>query len=146
MGADAYHQRAVGALLNKTGQSLNNLREAAVEEGWFPAGAIDDRQLKELIEQNLSGQNVYRPEDAHLADAYEQQRHAEAMQAHAEEGYRDQILDVEHQAGMRLSDAEIEHAVNLMVDDPHMHPEEALRQAVFAGEEQAAQINAQRNA
>lgn len=146
MGADSYSRPFKGRLVNPKGMSLNELREAANEEGWSTRFQDDDNPIKEMIGRSLQQGPIVRPDEEFLQQAYEQQRHADNMRAHAQEGYRQQVLDVEDRAGMRLSDAEIDHAVHLMTDDPALHPEEAVRLATIAGEDVALQNNAQRNA
>ena len=146
------HHRQGGRLLNPRGMSLNHAREALAEERFLSgADAADEDAAADYISnaaaEHIAGRKVYRPEDEAEADAYEQARQEQSVRGYWNELYRSQVLEAEAAAGLRLSDGEIDHATELMIDsDGKMLPEEALRQAAAAGEEVGLQENAVRNA
>lgn len=143
MNAELYHHRAGGRLVTKGGLSLDYGREAAVEAGFLPQNA-DINDFLTAINDELAGRRIYRPEDMTEAVAWEaadrEVNRSQAAREVASEHVGAAALDM----GANLSPAEAQHAVQMLVDNPEMHPEEAVRQAVYAGEESLLQQNADR--
>lgn len=145
MGAGEYHHRAGGRLLSAKGAEPDYAREAAVEEGFLPANA-DINDLKNRIAEGLAGNHTYRETEALKAHQYEQAKREQDAWDQAYRQARDGVLAAEDGLGMRLSRSEVDHAIDLVMSDPAMHPEAALRIAAMAGEDELLQRNAQRDA
>ena len=144
MNADLYHHRQGGRLLNPKGMTPNQLREFAVQEGFARQGETDEQVAKEMIRDGLNGVDHYRPEDLADADYWRQIDEHAQREMYQRDANMTAVRDVAEQAGVRLSPAMQEHAAELMLRDPEMHPEEAARQASMAGEDAALQANANR--
>lgn len=143
-GADTYHHRAGGRLINKNGMTVHEAREAARDEG-FPLGN-DDHELRNGVTEELSGRPMYRTNDASDVEFW---RHADAETAEQErrmaQGHA-AAAEAAAQNGVRLTPEAQEHAASLLAADPDMHPEEAVRQAVQEQEDRELGQNAQRSA
>jgi len=143
-GADTYHHRAGGRLINKNGMTVHEAREAARDEG-FPLGN-DDHELRNAVAEELSGRPMHRTNDASDVEFW---RHADAETAEQErrmaQGHA-AAAEAAAQNGVRLTPEAQEHAASLLANDPDMHPEEAVRQAVQEQEDRELGQNAQRSA
>lgn len=145
IGADTYHHRGGGRLLNPKGGAADKAHVAAMEEGFFrPDSDVTD--FHDAIRDELHGHPRYRlGEQA----AGEYQAHLDEI-GRREDQRREQadwdVQNAEFDHGVRLSDKAREHATQLLLDDDKMHAHEALRQALHEDEETGLDINAKRNA
>ena len=143
MGADAYHHRAGGRLVTNKGMTLDYAREAAVDAGYLPHGS-DINDLLDSIRAEMNGERQYAAHDLADAQYWEQLDQARNEELARQERAVEEIRQSARDQGVTMSPAVEEHAASLRANDPGMHPEEAVRQATFAGEEAALQANAQR--
>lgn len=143
MGAESYHHRGGGRLVNNQGKSLDYAREAAVEAGYLPQGS-DINDLLEAIRTELGGDRVFSASDQAEAHYWEQQDQAANEEASRKEIALDMARHAGREAGVTLSPSQVEHAASLLADDPNMHPEDAIRHAVRSDEEAGLQANADR--
>lgn len=141
MNAELYHHRAGGRLVTKNGLSLDYGREAAAEAGFLPQSA-DINDFLTAINDELAGRRIYRPEDMTEATAWEAADREVGRSEARRQAASDDIGAAMIDAGVNLSPVESEHAVRLLVENPEMHPHEAIRQASFAGSEDVLQRNA----
>lgn len=134
-----------GSLIRKNGLSAHHMREELEQEGFLPYGSLDD-DVHGLIDEYKTGRRVYRPADEAAAADFEAQREAQSLHDHYDQLYRAQIEDAQHEAGVRLSAAEVSHAAELMHNDPSLLPAHAVHEAAMAGEEAALESHARANA
>lgn len=146
-GADKVHYRQGGRLINPKGMTVHQAREAARDAGFFTGEAAnDDRTLVNAVNDEVSGRPQFRPEDdAQYQDWKAHQSEANRRAAQAED-YRWQVRQAEMDAGITMTDAEVDHAVRTMMDNPHMHPADAAAEATRAADEVTLQRNAQAQA
>jgi hypothetical protein len=148
LGLDQVHHRQGGRLVdNKNGMSLEHAVEFAKENGFIPNNfETDINALKDHLADHRDGFPTYRPEDEAAGAAWHQGRTAGNFEDNRREMAAGKLSDVEHEAGTQMSNSELSHAVDLLVNDPYMHPAEAARQATMASERAALDTNAARNA
>jgi hypothetical protein len=127
----------------KNGMTLDRAVEAAKQEGFLNQGD-DINALLDRLNEEAHGKPVYRPSDEVVAADWEQFRREAQLRAHAAEEAKDKALAAEAEMGGNLSDEELDHAVQMLVDDPKMHPQEAVMQAARSGEDAALQHNVDR--
>lgn len=141
MNAEQYHHRQAGRLVQKNGLSLDYAREAAAEAGFIKQGG-GTNELLNAISDELAGRPVFRADEAAVGEAWKRALNQGERRAQAMEHARDQVLRAEAEAGAYLTQPEVDHAVEMMANDPHMHPADAMMQAVKAREEDMLQRNA----
>lgn len=145
MNAEKYHLGRAGRLIQKDGQSLDYAREAAVEAGYLPQGA-DINDFLNAVGDELAGRKVYRPEDMADATARGHIDREQRLEAESRARASDLVQRAEMDEGVRLSQAQIDHATDMVMRDPSMHPGEAIREAARADEYRELDRNAQRDA
>lgn len=140
IGADSIHHRQGGRLVNPRGQALDYAREAAEQEGFLrPGSTVND--LLNAVGEEVSGRPIFRQSDQAAGDAWANMRRDAERQSAAYDRARRDVGFAESDAGVRLSDAEIEHATNLTMRGTH--PEQAIMDAIKGREEVVLQRNAQ---
>jgi hypothetical protein len=143
MGADEYHHRAGGRLVNngQRGNSLNTLREGAIAEGFLKADA-DDHALKNRIDDELRGNKVYRAHEQAEGDMHAQAAREQRLQEQAMLDARNQVQEAEHGLGQRMTPEQLAHA-QLLVARDGIHPEEAVRDALRSDQDRLLDSHAQ---
>jgi hypothetical protein len=141
------HHRAGGRLVNPRGMSVNNMREAAAEEGFLTGEARnDDREFVKALNEEGANRPVFRPEDEAQANAWREAQSEANRRANQMEDYRWQLQGVAEESGGTFTAEEMDHALSIMMNNPQVHPQEALMQASTAGEQAPLQANAQAQA
>jgi hypothetical protein len=143
-GLDTVHHRAAGRLINRRGLTLDYAREAAVQEGFLPPNA-DINDLRNALGEHASGRPTYRIHEAADAALRQQDVRQTALQEEATRRAQAAVSGFEGDAGLRLTQAEHDHATRLVMED-RLHPEDAVRQAIMHGDESVLQRNAERSA
>lgn len=134
------HHRGGGRLINPSGMSHDYAREGAVEQGFLPPNA-DVNDFRTAVQ---SQQPVYRISEAADAANRANQTRQGSLESHDRFMAATNVDDAVTRLGVRLSPAEHEHATFLQMNGAH--PEDAVRQAVSAGEDEVLQRNAEREA
>lgn len=147
MGQDLqkYHHQGGGRLLNKNGMSLNDARIKLAEEGYMPWDSTDD-DVRNILYDHVSGRPTYRASDVLEADYWRQIDEGAAADAARHAGAKDEVQNAADQMGVNLDSLELDHATRMRAADADMHPEEAVRQAKTARDEELIQSYAARNA
>lgn len=140
IGADAIHHRGGGRLVNAKGFSPDYAREAAEEAGFLPPhSTIND--LYDKIGEHISGRPQYRISDQAEGNLRQQAETDAQRQSHAMFMASGDVQAQAEGMGARLSPAEAQRASELV--SVGVHPEEAIRQAVWPTQEAALNHNAQ---
>jgi hypothetical protein len=143
LAAMGYPKVYPGLLNNKTGMSHDYARELLVEHGYLPPGS-DVTDFRSLLSEASSGRHVIRPDQDVFELQASQGKEAASRNAAEMLRARNAIVSLEDEMGLRMSREEVEHAADLHAQG--MHPEEAIRQAVSAGENGALDTLAQKRA
>lgn len=138
----------LGKVVNKdTGMTPDEARNFLRDNGYLTTEEAKDEGIAaKLVEEHLAGNPRYRASDAAEAEYWRQQDEGSAEDAYRVANARAEVQHVADQNGIRLTPDVLDHAAQLRLDDPQMHPEEALINATTASHEQIATWNAQRNA
>lgn len=136
----------LGKLVNKdTGMDPNEARQFLRDNGYLSTDEGNDEGIAaKLAEEHLAGNPRYRAADATEAREFEQADRDQRRTTEARQAATAEVTDAERSMGHRLTQDEINHAVDLRMQGEH--PEEAIRQAAYASEERGLQQNAQLNA
>lgn len=147
MGQDLqkYHHQGGGRLLNRNGMSLNDARIKLAEEGYMPWDSTDD-DVRNILYDHVSGRPTYRASDMLEADYYRQIDEGAAADAARHASAKDDVQHAADQMGVNLNPLELDHATRMRAADADMHPEEAVRQAKTARDEELIQSYAARHA
>lgn len=132
------HHRAGGRLLNPKGMNADDMARLAHDEG-FPTP-----DLNSFTNQLASATPVYRSHEMAEASAARQQARETTQEQHERMMAAANVDEAVSTLGVRLSPQEQAHATELALHGAH--PEDAVRQAVRAGDEDVFQRNAEHNA
>lgn len=141
------HHQAGGRLVNPRGLTVSKMRELARDNGFFTGDAAnDDRTLVNAINEEAAGRPHFRPEDEAQAKDWQEAQSEANRRANQMEDFRWQLQGVAEESGGTFTSDEMDHALQIMMNDPSVHPQEALMQAARAGEQAPLQRNAQQQA
>lgn len=142
---EKYHHQGGGRLLNKNGMSLNDARIKLAEEGYMPWDSTDD-DVRQILFDHDRGSPTYRASDMLEADYWRQMDESAAEDAGRHAGAKDEVQHSADEMGVPLNPMELDHATRMRAADGDMHPEEAVRQAKRASDEELMHSYLSRNA
>lgn len=147
MGQDLqkYHHQGGGRLLNPKGMSLNDARIRLAEEGYMPWDSTDD-DVRQILYEHVSGRPTYRAADQLEGEYWRQMDEGAAADADRHGNAKGEVQHAADQMGVNLNPLELDHATRMRAADTDMHPEEAVRQAKMARDEELMQSYAARHA
>lgn len=130
IGADTHFVPGQGRIVRKEGMALDYAREAAEEAGYLrPNSTIAD--FLDAVADEVAGRRVYLPQEAVAANERRLARMSDREQERVA-AFRSELRALADDHGVRLTDAETDHAVTLTMNG--MHPDEAIRAATIGAD------------
>lgn len=129
----------------KTGMSPNRAREFLRDNGYLTSAEAEDEHIAaNLVDEHIAGIPRYRAGDLADVQEWEALDRAKGVELDRHEQALADVNQAASDAGVRITPDEADHAAEMMGNDPTLHPEQAVRDALAAGEAAALEANAQR--